>query len=319
MPLCSVACPLAVAQKSQCLPLLYVLPAPLSAVAHGTPYQPIRTPRQPKQSFHSTNPLRDEAIDNSQNHYETLKLRPGATPAEVKKSFYALSKKHHPDLHRDNPHAPKRFRRISEAYSVLSVPAKRAAYDRDHLNLSSSSSASHAHQHHRGSYSSTNPAGGRPASGLSKRRGTYQGPPPSFYRSGGWGAHSGKRQAAHEDSTGFGSASSTSSSSTSSSSSSSHGGSAFAGGGMGPGQDPFGHRDDVPHFDKEGHERTGRHIDRRRVHRAQADGQNVNIEPERGAAGMFFVVSGVLMMSFMVPFVASHFWKTPGETKKRKT
>jgi len=44
--------------------------------------------------------------------------------------------------------------------------------------------------------SHTGPAGGRPASGLSRRRTQFRGPPPSFYASGGWGAHSAKRSAA---------------------------------------------------------------------------------------------------------------------------
>lgn len=36
--------------------------------------------------------------------------------------------------------------------------------------------------------------GGRPASGLSRRRTAFRGPPPSFYRSGGWGASGAKRK-----------------------------------------------------------------------------------------------------------------------------
>ncbi|KAI8629852.1 DnaJ-domain-containing protein [Xylariaceae sp. FL1651] len=265
--------------------------------------------------FHSSASRHDEAIDNARNHYETLKVSPGASTSEIKKSFYALSKTHHPDVHpaASRPGAAKRFMRISEAYAILSTPTKRAKYDREHMNLAASGSApphsaaaAAAHPHRQGSYSSTGPAGGRPASGLSRRRGTFRGPPPSFFRSGGWGAQTGKRRAAHEDSMG-GAESSSSSSSYSASDSS---GSSGTMGGMGPGQNPFGHGDDVPHFDREGHERTGRHTDRRREARRAADGgpQRVTIEPERGVAGMFFMIGGVLLLSFLGPFVISRLW-----------
>ncbi|KAI1467934.1 DnaJ-domain-containing protein [Daldinia caldariorum] len=266
------------------------------------------TQHQPK-PFHTTACLRDEQIDNSRNHYETLKLQPGATPAEIKKSFYALSKTHHPDVNPSSPHASRRFMRISEAYSVLSIPAKRAAYDRDVLRLHQPSPSSHPP--HRGSYSSTsNPAGGRPPSGLSRRRGPFQGPPPSFYRSGGWGAHGAKRRAAHDESTGSGSSSSSTSSSSSSAGARAN---SFGAGGMGPGQTPYGRgaEDDVSHFDRASHERTGRHIDRRRAaRRAGLDGSgtHVDVESERGTAGMFFLIGGVLALSVLGPYAIGRMW-----------
>ncbi|KAI0448408.1 hypothetical protein F5B21DRAFT_522011 [Xylaria acuta] len=263
-----------------------------------------------RRPFHSTAARRDDAIDNARNHYETLKVAPTASPADIKKSFYNLSKTHHPDLHEaaGRRAAARRFMRISEAYSILSSPSKRAKYDREHMGGSSSSStvAHHhspahgpSHRHKASSYASTGPAGGRPASGLSRRRGSFQGPPPSFFRSGGWGAQAEKRRAAHEESTGVG--------------------------GMGPGQDPFGHRDDVPHFDKEGHQRTGRHNDRRREARraaaaAAADehGRPVTVEPEKGVAGMFFAIGGVLLLSFVGPFVISRLWYGAARKPKEK-
>ncbi|KAI0402511.1 DnaJ-domain-containing protein [Xylaria palmicola] len=266
-----------------------------------------------RRAFHGTPVRRDDAIDNARNHYETLKIAPTASAPEIKKSFYKLSKTHHPDLHETAGRraAARRFMRISEAYSVLSSPAKRAKYDREHMELATASASAHTPSH-AGSYASTGPAGGRPASGLSRRRGTFCGPPPSFFRSGGWGAQAEKRRAAHEESTGGAGAGA-----------GAEGAGAGTGGarpgGMGLGQDPFGHADDVPHFDKEGHQRTGRHSDRRREARraaAASEGfagggqgpQRVAVEPERGVASMFFAIGGVLLLSIMAPFVISRVW-----------
>ncbi|KAL2889137.1 DnaJ domain-containing protein [Ceratocystis lukuohia] len=142
------------------------------------------------------------STSQTQTHYDVLAVPVTASPAAIKKAFYALSKTYHPDLNPDNPSAKARFLRISEAYAVLSVPAKRSAYDR-------SIPAVHRQQQHRdqqqsrrgGSYSSSNPAGGRPPSGLSNRKSAFTGPPPSFYRAGGWSTHYAKRQAAQDAST----------------------------------------------------------------------------------------------------------------------
>ncbi|KAJ5747806.1 uncharacterized protein N7511_009502 [Penicillium nucicola] len=131
------------------------------------------------------------------NFYEILDIPIGATPAEIKKQFYALSLRHHPDRNRSDPSASQRFARISAAYNVLSNAQKRATYDRDHgLHAApsyshSASTPGHTHAHPMGSHSSY--AGSRPASGLSKRRNAFHGPPPSFYEQGGYGA-TGRRE-----------------------------------------------------------------------------------------------------------------------------
>ncbi|AEO63539.1 uncharacterized protein THITE_2011436, partial [Thermothielavioides terrestris NRRL 8126] len=127
------------------------------------------------------------------------------TNPTTKRSFYLLSKRHHPDHNPTDPHAPSRFMRISEAYATLSHADRRARYDREVLPRLNPSPRYQHHQRPNGSsyHSTSGPAGGRPASDLSRRRGTYQGPPPSFFRSGGWGAHGAKRRQAHEESTGF--------------------------------------------------------------------------------------------------------------------
>ena len=60
-------------------------------------------------------------------HYQTLRVPPTATAAEIKKSYRTLAKKHHPDFGGD----PVIFARISAAYEVLGDPTKKAHYDAD--------------------------------------------------------------------------------------------------------------------------------------------------------------------------------------------
>lgn len=149
-----------------------------------------------QQQLRSFHPSRRKLQETFPDHYATLELQPSANAKEIKKQFYALSKKYHPDVNHD-PSASERFVKISEAYHVLGVAEKRTSYDRDFHRASG-----HHDRHSRsGSYSSRSggPAGGRPASGLSKRRSQFRGPPPSFYQQGGYGNQQAKRARAQAE------------------------------------------------------------------------------------------------------------------------
>lgn len=63
------------------------------------------------------------------NHYKTLGVEESTDQAGIKKSFRKLSREFHPDLNPNNPEAEEQFKRINEAYSILSDPSKRASYD----------------------------------------------------------------------------------------------------------------------------------------------------------------------------------------------
>jgi curved DNA-binding protein CbpA len=80
----------------------------------------------------------------------------------------------------NDPEASARFAQLSESYSVLANPEKRKRYDRDRFRARQASHSATRAVGHTGSY-----AGSRPPSGLSKRRGAFRGPPPSFYTHGG--------------------------------------------------------------------------------------------------------------------------------------
>ncbi len=64
------------------------------------------------------------------DYYDILGVDRGADEAALKASFRKLAMEHHPDRNGGCEEASGRFKEINEAYSVLSDPQKRAAYDR---------------------------------------------------------------------------------------------------------------------------------------------------------------------------------------------
>lgn len=63
------------------------------------------------------------------NYYETLGVNKTATEEEIKKAYRAKALQYHPDKNQGNAAAEEMFKKINEAYSVLSDPAKRRQYD----------------------------------------------------------------------------------------------------------------------------------------------------------------------------------------------
>jgi len=63
--------------------------------------------------------------------YDRLGVKPDASESEIKKSFYKLAQRWHPDKNPDNKEeAEEKFKEINEAYEVLSDKNKRETYDR---------------------------------------------------------------------------------------------------------------------------------------------------------------------------------------------
>jgi hypothetical protein len=70
-------------------------------------------------------------------HYEELGVAPTATAAEIRTAYVALAREHHPDRNTgrsagERAAAAARMARVNAAWTVLSDPQRRAAYDARH-------------------------------------------------------------------------------------------------------------------------------------------------------------------------------------------
>src|SRR5579864_7116084 len=64
------------------------------------------------------------------DYYEILGVGRDADDTQIKSAYRKLAREHHPDVNPGNHASEEKFKEAAEAYSILSDPQKRAAYDR---------------------------------------------------------------------------------------------------------------------------------------------------------------------------------------------
>jgi DnaJ-class molecular chaperone len=63
------------------------------------------------------------------DYYQALGVERGANADDIRKAYRRLARKHHPDLNPGDKAAEDRFKKVQEAYDVLSDDKKRQIYD----------------------------------------------------------------------------------------------------------------------------------------------------------------------------------------------
>jgi len=99
-------------------------PPPKTAGARATTASSNSTPPTRKNKYK----LGTDEEPASLEYYDLLGVAPNASAGEIKKKYYALAMQFHPDKNK-TPDAEEKFKKISEAYQVLSDPVLRKKYN----------------------------------------------------------------------------------------------------------------------------------------------------------------------------------------------
>lgn len=70
-----------------------------------------------------------QSLNRKKDYYEVLGISKNASAKDIKKAYYQLAKKYHPDTNKNDKDAQKKFQEVSEAYEILSDDSKRRQYD----------------------------------------------------------------------------------------------------------------------------------------------------------------------------------------------
>src|SRR5436853_6478158 len=65
----------------------------------------------------------------AQDYYQTLGVAREASEEDIRKAYRKLARKHHPDLNPGDKAAEDSFKKVQEAYDILSDTKKKQMYD----------------------------------------------------------------------------------------------------------------------------------------------------------------------------------------------
>ncbi|XP_037713199.1 protein tumorous imaginal discs, mitochondrial isoform X2 [Drosophila subpulchrella] len=102
----------------------YSAPSAIAQRSLSSAWSPPRSKNPPQtRHLHTTRNLL------AKDYYTTLGVAKNANGKDIKKAYYQLAKKYHPDTNKEDPDAGRKFQEVSEAYEVLSDEQKRREYD----------------------------------------------------------------------------------------------------------------------------------------------------------------------------------------------
>lgn len=97
-----------------------MFPMQQSVIGRGDAQHPCRckclTGGDSRKGFHTS----VHSMDSKRDYYDVLGVSRSADKADIKKAYYKLAKKLHPDANKDDPKASEKFSEVQNAYDTLS-------------------------------------------------------------------------------------------------------------------------------------------------------------------------------------------------------
>lgn len=97
------------------------------ASSHGLVFRNLKC--TPSAAHASQRRLIHGTIPRGKDYYKILNVPRNASQKDIKKAYYELAKKYHPDTNKGNTETQQKFAEVAEAYEILGDDSKRQQYD----------------------------------------------------------------------------------------------------------------------------------------------------------------------------------------------